>query len=899
MLTRWIRIATFALAAFLLAAPAPAVQKPLPQDEGASGLALALRKLPNSASFLHVTAHPDDEDNPLLVLLARGRGIHTGLLTLTRGDGGQNEIGPELFEALGIIRTEELMSMHRYDGAEQFFSRAYEFGYSFSVEETMQRWGREEIVADVVRILRTFRPDVVATLPRTGVGGGQHHQASALIAEEAFRAAADPHRFPEQIAEGLRPWQAKKLYERHRWGAAGDVEDDDRAVVSIDCGGFDPILGTTYYEFGMESRSLHRCQGMRQIVPLPGRCASNWKLVDSAIQKDRKESDLFDGIDTELLALERFAAGELERAPFLRPSLKSLQSDVTRALDAFDANDPSRSASPLAEGLRTLRQLIEQVETSDLSDSARFEILLRLRRKESEFLTALRHAHQLRLDAVVDEGLVSPSQLFDLTVNLANGSHAPVTVRNVELRMPQGWMVIESEDPIREVPAAGVAERRYRIRVARDAEPTRPYWIREEGADRYRLLNPNDFGKPWPDAALQVRVHYDSNGESAWLQQAAQYPYEGPWVGGEQRHELMVVPKVSVRAAPEISVVPLDQAREGREVRVTVDYNGEGPASGRLNFRLPDGWEVRPPSADLEFEGRGESATRRFFLSSSETVTEGEHVVGVEARFGDQVFREGHEFIDYHHIEKRVLYHPSEVELKTVDVRVADGVRLGYVMGVGDQVPQALNQLGIEYSMMTEDDVAFGDLDRFNVIVTGVRAYLNRKDLRAYNDRLLDWVRRGGVMIVQYNKFEMNSFEPDTDGQVRMGPSQFAPHPLQVGRGRVTDQNAPVEILIPGHPVFHFPNRISERDWDGWSQERGLYFIGEKSPHYRDLISMEDPFEYNAGEQLGSLVEARYGQGRWIYLGIGLWRQLPAGVPGAYRLLANLVSLGSPDAPSD
>ena len=885
----------FFLALLLMVTSAPlsmtqaSAQLPsLAYDEGSLGLAFALRKLPVTATFLQITAHPDDEDNSLLVMLGRGRGFRTGLLTLTRGSGGQNEIGPELFEALGILRTEELMSMHRYDQTQQFFARAYDFGYSFSVEETFEKWNREEILKDVVRVIRTFRPQIITTLPQTGTGGGQHHQASARIAVEAFSAAADAARFPEQLAEGLHPWQATKIYERSRQRDS----NEEQPVVSMQTGLFDPLLGKTYFEVGAEARAFHRCQGMQQLIPLPRENLSQWKLVDATTEVQGPETDLYDGIDTSLFAIEAYAVGPGNTLPFLHADLADIERHIEAATAAYHPTVPQLTAPFLAKGLRGVRDLRAKIQASELDESDQFQILFMLDHKEEDFLEALRLAQQLSLEALVEDGIVVPGQEFELVVTLANGSPDSVPISAIEVKTPAGWSTREIEAPPTEIPAHQALTHRVSVRVSENGELTRPYWTRDPLSDRYRLLKPEDAGLPWSPPAVTVRLVYESNGAEASIHAAVQHRYTGPWVGGEQRHGLMVVPRVSLRVSPEIHVIPIDQARKGHEVRVTALHSGNSAISGVLRLAPPPGWKVVPEEVSLDFTHEDQSVTRRFLITAAETLPEGEFQVQASAHFKGNTYQEGFQPIDYHHIQRRLLYHPSRLTIKTVDVQINSDLKIGYIMGVGDRVPEALHQLGLDFTFLTEDDLAFSNLESYDVIVTGVRAYLNREDLKAYNYRLLDWVKEGGTLIVQYNKFEFNDRVEGSDGRPEMADSPYAPYPAQVGRGRVTDENASIAILEPGHPVFFTPNEISGRDWQGWVQERGLYFLGEKDARYRDLISTEDSFEYNAGVKLGSLVEARHGAGRWIYVGLGLWRELPAGVPGAYRILANLLSLG-------
>jgi LmbE family N-acetylglucosaminyl deacetylase len=862
-------------------------------DRGAVGLALALRRLPVTATLLHTTAHPDDEDNPLLLMMRRGKGIRTGLLTLTRGDGGQNEIGPELFQALGIIRTEELMAVHRYDDVRQFFTRAYEFGYSFSAEETLERWGEEQILADMVRVIRTFRPQVILCLSRDGKGGGQHHQASARLSEKAFHAAADVSRFPEQLEEGLRPWKAKKLYERFRWrGGLSNLESDAaKNILRISTGAYDPVLGKTYAELGLEARSMHKCQGMNQVISVREEHFSLWRRVSPGQEVILEEGDIFDGIETGLMAIRGIAGGQIKRVPFLVGSLKLIQSAIDRAQQAFTMTGPGLTAPFIARGLDLVRSLKGRIVESQLDESAKYEILFLLNHKEQDFVDALNMANQLSLDVLIEDGNITPGQEFNLQVIIANRGPHELVLKEIEFVPSESWGMVPGVGRISPILSSGEVEfYNNSLRAPMDARVSEPYWSGPNGpADRYEIKD-NIAVAPWDPAPLSVRLHYRSFGVDSVISSNAEHRYPGSWVGGEQRHDLMIVPDVSVSVNPEVMIFPLKGSASGKEIRVTAANQRKGGLKGDISLQLPEGWRSDPILQEYTFSREGESITKRFILYPDTSIREGAFQVNAVGHFDGKKYQRGYQVIDYDHTRRRHLYHSSSVEIRAVDVTVTPGLRLGYVAGVGDYLPNALQQLGIDFEILEDADLAFSDLSRFDTIITGIRAYLVRDDLRSHNNRLLDWVEAGGTLIVQYNKFEFNG--PSLKGGRPSQPSPYTPYPLVVSNGRVTDETAPIRVLVPNHPVFLVPNLIGPEDWEGWVQERGLYFLGEKDERYADLLTTEDPFPFNAGEKRGVLVEAHYGKGRWIYLGLGLWRELPAGVPGSYRLLANLVSLG-------
>jgi LmbE family N-acetylglucosaminyl deacetylase len=872
------------LAGVLLPAPVRAQLEPLPLDEGATGLALAIRELGAGASYMEVTAHPDDENNGLLVMLNRGRGLRTSLLTVTRGDGGQNMIGPEILDALGILRSAELMAMHRYDGAEQYFTRAYEFGYSFSVEETLEKWGKEEILADIVRIIRTVRPDVVTHLPTTGEGGGQHHQTTGRLTREAFAAAADPTRFPEQIRDGLRPWQVVKMYERFRGmgmrGFAPSNEPPPPGVVRMNTGIYDPVLGGTYAQLGTEARSMHRCQSMSQLRGMPGDAISQWFLENAAIETAEQEADLFDGVETGLDRYRAFVRGEEAEAGFFLDGLEALKGHVARAEQAFNALAPWETLPALRDGLSTVRELRAGIAASALSDDARYDLEHRLALKEEQFAHAMALAHGFALEPLAGAGEVVPGSAFEVDLLLANQSPEPMSVTNVELVTPDGWSLRRSGGEGSGTIASGQRlTTGFEVRVAADAAYSRPYWERNYEVDRFDILDESLLGIPFTPAPVHARVSFRSGDVDVVVDEPVQYRYEGAWVGTEKQQRVTVVPTLSVNVSPRVMVYPI--GAESREISVDVVYKGTGAAEGTLRLEVPAGWTVSPREAPLSFARKGEAAVVPFQVAAPAGVEAGEFAVEAVAAMDGMEYREGYETIDYHHIEKRYIYRPSTATVETLDIQVAP-VSVGYVMGVGDDVAEAIQQLGLDVTMLDEEALAEGDLSRFDIILTGVRAYLNRQDLRAYNARLLEYVENGGTVVVQYNKFEFND-------------AQWGPYPIQVSRNRITVEEAPMRILQPEHPVFNFPNRVTEDDWGGWIQERGTYFIGDKDERYVDLLASEDPWPYNAGEKQGIFVETRYGEGRWIYTGLGFYRQLPEGVTDAFKFFANMVSL--PKAP--
>ena len=859
---------------------------PIADERGLVGLQLLLRKLAMAGTVMHVTAHPDDENNALMARQAHGQGLRVILATATRGNGGQNEIGPELFEALGVLRTEELLAAHRYDGAEQLFARAVDFGYSFSVDETFRRWGKDEILRDYVRLIRMTRPDVMITMRPDLPGGGQHHQASALIGLEAFRAAGDPGRYREQVSEGLRPWQPAKIYKVGYYGFfRGEPEPAaGTKLVPVDAEVYDPLLGRTYQEIGSEARAMHKCQGFGQLLALPGSRLVKYQLADTTIpgQHDRDERDLTEGLDLSVRGLVRFAGavppGELVEA----------LDTVARAVETAGAQarqeGPAAASGPLLEGLTRTRALRQWLgSTPAVDESGRFEIDFRLARTEALFEQAVVVANAILVETLADDGVVTRGQPVKVQVIVANRGKEPVTVAELS---PGGT----GPGCAAGVLAAGAVQTcASMITVPESAAPSEPYWRRDGEADRYVFVPDAPFGAPFAPSPFRARVSFafGTHGRVS-LEQPLQHRYEGSIFSGEKRTELLVVPALSVRVSPEIAVVPVgvgpkrtgERAAQdaAREVTVTVTNNAPQPARASISLSMPAGWRAQPESTSVSLSRADEAATTTFVVYPPPGLAPGAYRVAANVTSGNTAWKRGFDVIEYPHTRRQHIYMPAETTIKALEVQLPPGLSVGYVMGVGDQVPAAIAQLGASVRLLGEADLASGDLSKFDAIVTGVRAYERRRDLRAFNHRLIEYARAGGTVLVQYNKFEFNQ-------------AQYGPWPAKVSANRVTDESSPVTVLLPDHPAFTMPNPLGDETWAGWVQERGLYFLGDRDAQYVDLVELLDPYPDNAGPKRGALVEARIGSGRWIYIGLGLWRQLPAGTNGAYRLLANLLSL--------
>ena len=869
------RARLLAVSTLLAVTAAGAQPAPPPYDEGGVGLGLALRRLGVAARVLYVTAHPDDENNAVLVRLSRGEGVRTGLLTLTRGEGGQNAVGPELGPALGVLRTEELAEIHRYDGVEQYFGRAYEFGFSFSVEESFLKWGREETLGDVVRVMRSFRPDIVLTLPLESSGGGQHHQAAAQLTREAFRAAADPDRFPEQVAQGLRPWQARALY---RSGVGGGDNPTDADAAQVPIAVFDPLLGMTWTELGGLARRAHRSQdqgwGRGPAAAAPAR----YVLLDSEPTLPSSHG-LLDGVDASLPGLLRFLPDRATpAAKALGVKLEELQIGVGKAQAAYDPRAPERTAHWLEVLLRILREL-----PRDVPENGRDEILPRLAEEQRDVERALTLARGVRLTALSRDDAVVPGQTFTVDVSLRNEGREPVALGSLELDVPPGWRVAAAEAPPAQVASGAEARVGFEVTVAEDAPPTRPYWRKAPDRDRVLVDRPQDETLPWSPPEMVARAQWGTDGIVA----AEPARFLGPRSPGVARRRLpAVVPGLAVRLSPAIAVVPLGR-RAPRAFKATVtDYTKSGgPASVRLV--APEGWTVSPSSRDVAFRYEGETIDAWFDVTPPSRLAAGSSALRAVASRAGRDYGEGIQLVSYEHVQERPIALEASAALVAVDVKAAGGARIGYVMGSGDGVAEALEQIGYPVTLLDANDLG-SDLKRFSTIVTGIRAFEVRSDLRAQAAQLLQFARGGGHVVVQYNRAAFNFAGPPPRGGGAAVVSPFVPYPATVGSRRVTDENAPIALRTPEHPFFTRPNRLGPADWEGWAQERAIQALDARDERYRDLLTSRDPFPLNPDEQKGLLVEAAVGRGTWTYVGLVLFRQVAAGTPGAFRLLANL-----------
>lgn len=840
----------------------------------AAAIADSLARLPVVGSVLLVGAHPDDENSTLMPYLSRGLHVRAAYLSATRGDGGQNLLGDELFEALGILRTEELLAARRIDGAQQFFGEEYDFGFSKSLDETMQKWGHDDALGDFVRIIRRFRPDVlISRFSGTPADGHGHHQAAGVLTKEAFRAAADPQRFPEQLQEGLKPWQASELF-LNTFSRGGVSGPPSRDAVSINLDGFDPLYGKTFPEIGAEARSMHRSQGMGTGAGR-GAAFANFRLLDSTSPINAPLQGLLDGVD---ITLNRFTVLS-GNSPEVSSRVQNLIKDIETAQHGLSPYQPATVVSAIAHGLGLLRELRSGIEKSQAPEDSKDHALFLLNLKEEDFVRALGLAGGVRVETLADRAEIVPGETFTITVSGIIRAPERLKAGDVALKGPAGWKV-ERITPA--APAVASVEAKFRVTVPPDAPVSQPYWlVRPRIKERFSVAqapwNGDPENPPLFTGSFEYSVAQDTGALPVKQESGVVYRYADR-IYGEREKPLTVVPPLGVWLEPPVSVFP-SSSSGSQALLAKVRNNRAGKQQGTIHLNLTPGWRSSPAAKPFELAARGDEVSARLEVSATSPLKDKveDHTVPAAADVEGQSFSMSYDVIDYPHITTRYLFRPAVSKLERFDVKVAPGLRIGYVMGTGDAVPEALKLLGVTVVQLTSDDLAFGNLSRFDAIMTGIRAYEVRKDLVTNHSRLMDYVSNGGLMIVQYSRAAGVS-EP------------LGPYPMtQTTQARVADENAPVEILEPVDPFFQEPNRITEDDFKGWVQERGLYFMDTWAPEYRSLLSSHDPAE---PPQKGGMLLASHGKGLYMYTAYAWFRQLPAGVPGAYRILANMISLG-------
>ena len=904
----------FLFLSFLWAQSTDAI--PADVNRGAAGLTRWLHALKTRASLMMITAHPDDEDGGMLALESRGLGARTILMTLNRGEGGQNAMSPDMYDALGLVRTQELLAAGRYYGVEQYWAHTIDYGFSKTREEALAKWNHDRVLSDVVRVIRMTRPLVLTSVfVGASTDGHGQHQVAGQMAQEAFAAAGDPTKFPEQIKEGLRPWTPLKIYEhvpffdvtpQGMYDYAIDKyvpvrffdyihqtwsETKPTTTLQIQEGDYAPAYGLTYLQIAREGLGFQKSQNNGVAIPPPQSFASAYHRYASRVPAAEHEEGFFDGIDASVNGIGSLVSAEPD---YLKSGLAEIARLADQANADYRPDQPQAIAPVLANGLSATRALLAKLGPANLPEPGKTDVTFELRAKEDQFEKALAAALGISLQATVAPPpapagsrnpfaavaptftIAIPGQSFGVQVDVLNQSPETVNVDSVKVEASDGkaWKIGVAAEAVKSLAPHGQAHARFELTAPGDAALTRPYFTRpDEEQASYDLIDARYRNLPLAPYPLSASIQVSYRGVALHLSEVVQAMHRISTIG-VVAEPLLVGPAISVALSPAAGAVPV--GAKSFDFSCTVHSNVKGPAQGTLKLRLPAGWKSEPESAPFSMQRDGEDHTITFSVVPS-AVDLGEHRITAVAEYQGKAYEEGYRLVGYPGLRPYPLYRPAVYRAVGVDVKTAPGLRIAYLPGTGDDVPQALGNLGQSVRTLAAGDIAQGDLSGYDAIILGTRAYAVRAELKSANNRLLEYVKNGGVLIVQYN---LQDFDQN-----------YGPYPFSLGNNpqKVVNEDSKVTLLDPQSPAFTWPNRITDRDFAGWVEERGHGFMQTWDPHYEALTETADPEQ---DPQKGGLLLARYGKGAYIYDAFALYRQLPSGVPGAFRILANLVSLG-------
>jgi len=793
-----------------------------------------MQKLNTLGSVLYIAAHPDDENTRLLSYYANEKHFRTAYLSLTRGDGGQNLVGTEQGDLLGVIRTQELLAARRIDGAEQFFSRAIDFGYSKSPEETFSIWNKDSILADVVWTIRKFQPDIIILrFPTTGEGGHGHHTASAILGLEAFDAAADPTKFPEQL-KSFNIWQAKRIF----WNMFRVKDEDVQGkpdIIPVDIGTYNEILGKSFGEMASESRSMHKSQGFG--------AAKNRGIQNDYIKilkGDELSGDEFSGINS---SWDRIKGS------------KEISESIITLIENFKAQKPEESI----KGLIEIRSLIQKNIKNEYWKTQKLTDI-------DELILA---CAGIFAEVIADTYSATTGESVSVNAAIIHRTKSPISLLKISIPGYTSDTAISATIPyntLQNIPRS--------IKIPENAKYTNPYWLEKRNSiGRFTSTDPILIGIPEAVSAIQIELQIKINDDTFKLVRPLQYKWVDP-VRGELYRSFEILPTVSIHPVDPINIFTKPIAQ---------DFNfslraNRSNCKGEVQLNAPKGWLITPEKQNFQIEEKNQEQKFTFKISPPKEYTESTLKFSVTVdgkKTGKTIHR-----VEHDHIPVQTLVRDAEAELIHMDLNTL-ALNVGYIEGAGDNIPAALRQIGYEVKFLDDDMLSRGDLSSFDVIITGIRLYNTNERMNVYQPRLMDYVKTGGTLLVQYNT---NNFLSNLK-------SDIGPYPFQITRDRVTDETAEVRILKKNHKILTQPNLLKTSDFKGWIQERGLYFAGDYDAKYETLFSMNDT---DSKELEGSLIYAEYGTGKFIYTGLSFFRELPAGVPGAYRLFVNLMSAGRP-----
>ena len=798
----------------------------------AAEIKLRLKKLNFLGTVLYVAAHPDDENTRAIAYLSNERLATTGYLSMTRGDGGQNLIGPEIRDQLGLIRTQELLAARRVDGGHQFFTRANDFGYSKNDAETFRIWNKQEILSDVVRVIRKFQPDIILTrFPPDDRAGHGHHTASAVLAQEAFDLTNNPAAFPDQLST-LGVWQVKGLYTNTgRWWNT-DIDQNTPGIVAMDVGVYNPLIGQSYSEMAAVSRTQHKSQGF-------GSSGSRGEELEffEFVKGYHARKDIFETVNT---TWSRVDGGS------------KIEPLVEKLIAEYNEENPSASVAMLLK-VRT--------EILGLKDG------IWKTRKLKEVNRLIKDCLGLYLEIKADNYYLAPGEKVESTFELVNRANLALKVKRITASALSYDSMLET---------SLVDNKPFRLTTRKTLQANTPYsdpyWLQESHSlGLFTVKDKLLIGKPENDPAIQFQIQVELSGELLTYTVPLIYKWTDP-VKGELWRPVEVVPAMSLNLSE--SVVVFSDATP-KSVSVLAKSHSGKKLKGEILLDLPKGWRSEPSRQPFELANRGDEKSISFtvFPSNEETTS----ALKAKAIVDGQTLNQSMQIISYDHFPIQTLLPPAEAKLVRIDLKKAGGL-IGYIEGAGDQIPAALRNMGYEVFEMKNDEVTPENLAKMDAVVLGIRALNTNERIQFFMPDLLDYVKKGGTMIVQYN----------TNSRMEIDKDKFSPYPLTLSRDRVTDEDSEVKILKPNHVALSAPNKITTKDFEGWVQERGLYFPNQWDSKFEALIAINDP-----GEEMseGSLLVAKYGEGNYVYTGLSFFRELPEGVPGAYKLFANLVSL--------
>lgn len=798
-----------------------------------SEIVLNLKKLNTVGSVLYIAAHPDDENTRLLGYLANERKLRTGYLSLTRGDGGQNLIGKEQGELLGLIRTQELLAARRTDGAEQFFTRANDFGYSKNPEETFSIWNHDSILADVVWAIRRFKPDVIiCRFPTTGEGGHGHHTASAILAVEAFDAAADPKKFPSQLTF-TETWQAKRIFwNTFNFGGTNTTAENQ---LKVDVGVFNPLLGKSFGEIAAESRSMHKSQGFGS-ARQRGSNTEYFKLLKG----DDAKTDLLEGINT---SWNRF-----------EPTIK-LDKLIGDCIQQYDVQAPEKSVASLIQ----IHQAIQNIPDTD--PTVRYWKKQKLKETEQLLLSC----SGIWMEAIAADYIGIPGAEMNINSQVVVRNKVPVQLNRLSFLGQTDTL------PKLNLNSNELYSFKHKEKLPTTLTYSNPYWLNETHAiGRYMVRQQLQVGIPENTSLTNVVFDIDLMGLNLQVERKLVYKYTDP-VKGEVYRPFEVLPPATVNISEKVIVF---NESKPKTIQLTLKANTAG-VSGVLELKANEGWLVSVAHPEFSLANKGDE------VMMEATVTPGKNANAAELSatlvISGKSYNKSIQRIEYDHIPYQFILSDAKSKLVHIDLK-KNGNSIGYIPGAGDDVPGCLKQIGYTVTILSDDLLSKEDLSKYDAIVSGVRAYNTNERLQVHYSKLMDYVQNGGNLIVQYNT---NS---------RIGPvlAKIGPYPFTISRDRVTDENAEIRIINEKATVLNYPNHIVKKDFEGWIQERGIYFATDQDKNYETVFSMND-----AGEKAseGSLLIGKYGKGNFVYTGLAFFRELPAGVPGAYRLFVNLLNL--------